>query len=940
VANHKKINIRQGFKQNFQKNVSCLKLSSMQPRLLKHAFSAANPSSSDTNPNESDRALTQSHVQLPLASPYPSLATLTLAALALPGLAVSVASAADKDGVDFQYGRYQEGPRTLHSVDTSGNVQRQFFGDKLRPIEVDNLRMRGRFTFKDRIRLILDYTQDTWSGATPIATAPIVSLNNGGGISGASPYLSPDNTSESAGIPYFFDQQFNFYNKNVNNVTRQVNTLAHTMSSASPETRKQGDIKLSYEWNEAALTLGGGVSEEHDYHSRFGSVAGRLDFNQKRTTLNFSGSYTHSETDATFDPTALGFLSVPFTVSRQLGFRPAKDSEFRTQATRSDWGLQLGLTQILTRNAFVNFGVGYTDSSGYLANPYKAVTVVGFSATPAQLDANRIAATTQSILEQRPNERRQFVGTASYRHYIAPFNSALHLDYRYFQDDWDIHAHTMEAQWLQPIGNDWMVTPRVRYYTQSSADFYHAFLLQGTVKTSIGRPIAHDLNRFNVLPEHYSSDHRLSGFGTLSAGVTVTKEFVRGVTLETGFEYYTHQGGLKLGGGSEQSFADFNFWTANAALKINPSALGITNTARNFNASGYGTGQAVHSAAHAPIFFNAPAGIMFDHALPQAGQFMLGYRYLFASQNGSMLSGTQRVSIDEVNRNACGDLECAAWPSTMTTNMHMLEVMFAPTRWATLMLMPQWMDMNMAMESNANVKLTGGHASHSSSALAAARRHETGGIGDLGMYTLFKLWHDRQHQLTLSIGATAPTGDANIHSPKEVNQSANKVINFGMQTGSGTWDFKPTLTYSGGVDKLFWGVQAGGTVRLEKRNDSGYSFGDVFHTSAWGGLRWTNWMSFTARGLYTSEGKVVTDGPPKIILADEGPMQHYGPFDFGANYGGRFVDVGLGVNVHVPGGSFAGHSARFEWLQPVHTDYNGYQLDRDGALRVTWQYGF
>lgn len=871
------------------------------------------------------------------SSAHSRLTALTFAALALPGLAVSVASAADKDGVDFQYGRYQEGARTLYGLDQFGNVKSQSLRDYLRPIEVDNLRARGRFTYKDRIRLILDYTQDTWSGATPIATAPIVSGSNGN-ITGASPYFNPDTAGpDNPELPYFFDQQFNFYSEN----NKQVNRTVHTMSSASPETRKQGDIKLSYEWDEAALTLGGGVSEEHDYHSRFGSLAGRLDFNQKRTTLNFSGSYTHSENDATFDPTALGYLSVPFTTrARQTAFRLAKDSEFRTQATRIDWGLQLGLTQILTRNALVNFGVGYTDSSGYLGNPYKAVTVVGFGATPAQLDANRIAATTQSILEQRPDERRQFVGTAGYRHYIAPFNSALHLDYRYFQDNWDIHAHTMEAQWLQPIGNDWMITPRVRYYSQSSADFYHAFLFQGSVATARGRPIAHDLNRFNTLPEHYSSDHRLSGFGTLSGGVIVTKEFVRGMILEAGFEYYTHQGGLKLGGGSEQSFADFNFWTANAALKINPSALGITNTARNFNASGYGGGQAGNSASHSPVFFNTPAGIMFDHAFPQAGQFMLGYRYSFASQNGSMLSGTQRVSIDEVNHAGCGDLECATWPKTMTTNMHMLEVMYAPTRWATLMLMPQWMDMNMRMEPNTNVRLVGGHAAHNGPALSAVHRHETGGVGDLGMYTLFKLWHDRQQQVTLSVGATAPTGDANIHLPKAIDKAENQVINFGMQTGSGTWDFKPTLTYSGGVDKLFWGVQAGGTVRLAKRNDSEYSFGDVFHSSVWGGVRWTNWMSFTARGLYTSEGKVVTDGPPKIALASDGPMQHYGPFDFGANYGGRFVDLGLGVNVHVPHGSFAGHSARFEWLQPVHTDYNGYQLDRDGALRVTWQYGF
>ncbi len=68
--------------------------------------------------------------------------------------------------------------------------------------------------------------------------------------------------------------------------------------------------------------------------------------------------------------------------------------------------------------------------------------------------------------------------------------------------------------------------------------------------------------------------------------------------------------------------------------------------------------------------------------------------------------------------------------------------------------------------------------------------------------------------------------------------------------------------------------------------------------------------------------------------------QHVGPFDPPANYGGQFVDLGLGVNVTVSSGAFAGNSFKFEWLQPVHTNYNGYQLDRDGVLNVTWNYGF
>jgi hypothetical protein len=50
--------------------------------------------------------------------------------------------------------------------------------------------------------------------------------------------------------------------------------------------------------------------------------------------------------------------------------------------------------------------------------------------------------------------------------------------------------------------------------------------------------------------------------------------------------------------------------------------------------------------------------------------------------------------------------------------------------------------------------------------------------------------------------------------------------------------------------------------------------------------------------------------------------------------------VGLGLNLSVPSGDFAGHNLSVEWLQPVSDDVNGYQLARTGTLAVTWNYAF
>jgi hypothetical protein len=67
---------------------------------------------------------------------------------------------------------------------------------------------------------------------------------------------------------------------------------------------------------------------------------------------------------------------------------------------------------------------------------------------------------------------------------------------------------------------------------------------------------------------------------------------------------------------------------------------------------------------------------------------------------------------------------------------------------------------------------------------------------------------------------------------------------------------------------------------------------------------------------------------------------HSSPPDLQPNYGGRFLDVGFGVNTVVPSGPFKGHRFSLEWLEPVYDDVNGYQLERDGTLWLNWSKAF
>lgn len=924
-----------------------------------------------------------------------SLKALTAAALCLPGLMQAPAYAAEEEA-SFTYGHYQEGERNLYGATTDFN-----------PIQVDGLQASGRFKLTDRIKFAFNYVQDTWGGATPINSMPLAFGSNGG-FTG-----SNANDLKSGATPFMvrqalFDKQLNPVESISDTTSGETtylvnNQVVDTLSLASPETRNQGDFKLGYEWDEAALDIGGGLSIEDDYDSSWGNINGRWDFNQKRTTLNVGLSYTNSYTHATMDHDAS-----PYIIRDEAydTFEQSDDLELGAPititGTRQDWSTSLGLTQILNKDALIESSLGYTRSTGYMENPYKTVAIAFIDPLTQdqcpEADIGLLCANIRALLEQRPDERNQWIGNLRYVQHINAVDAAVHVGYRIFSDDWGITSHTFDADWVQPLGNGWSVTPRIRYYSQDAANFYTPYLvtkqgetsnivdpvkgqafrdsnfqsgplyyddLTGLVEIpydSDGNPIVNpntgnaliDANGNVVtdpaianamapatkpfdrskLPADFSSDYRLAGYGALSGGVTVSKQFARGVALDLGFEYYTHQASLRIGGGGENNFNNFDSWNANATLKVDLAALSLRG----------GNGHAEHEHHHHGV--HAPAGVMFDHMLPKAGDMMAGYRYMYGSQGGDMLHGTSSVSNQAVVEGGCGPNPCFLAPSNMSMNMHMLDLMYAPTDWLTLMLMPQWVDMNMDMERlreaefDAEVNNNVGNpvdengepvniAAHIPHHLQNG--HETGGIGDLGLYGLFKLFDNGAHHVHITAGLSAPTGNVNQHLRR--NHTVDGGFNdYGMQLGSGTWDFKPSLTYTGQWDQFSWGAQTSGTVRMEDQNESGYALGDLFQATAWGNYNLTHWLTASLRGVYTLQGSI--KGQYNDLI------NQFGPMDYPSNYGGKYWDIGFGLSAVVPSGDLAGNRVSVEWLQPLEDNVNGYQLERNGSLAATWSLAF
>ncbi|PXW84932.1 uncharacterized protein DUF3570 [Nitrosomonas sp. Nm84] len=877
-----------------------------------------------------------------------TLHALTSAALVLPGLLVTPGHAAGTDRINFQYSRYQEGERNLFGAPNN-----------LKPISADVLHGSGIFSLTDRTKFTFGYTQDTWSGATPVTTTPLATTGgnrpyfNNGVMVGASPLLQSD---------VLLDRDLNPIGRDP--ITKQLvggvdPRSVLVMSSASPETRRQATFGLSHEWNEAAISVAGGFSRERDYKSSFGNIGGRLDFNQKLTSVKFNGGYTRSDIGAILDHDSSPYITKTAYLS-QIASRGGSEI---LQGNRQDWVANVGVSQVLTKNALVDVNIGYTHSNGFMENPYKAMSVIFIDPDSLNGQSNLITGKVRALIEQRPDIRNQVALNTKYIQYINTFNAAMHLGYRLSVDDWGVNTHTFDASWVQPLGSGWTLTPRIRYYSQDAASFYRPYLFsqQAFNRQEVdgsGRKIWIDQNdltkqyfgddRFNLvdqngspvdgfsvnaaakmvsfdagkLPGNFSSDHRLAGFGALSGGVVLNKMLGKGVALEAGFEYYTRASSMQIGSGNN-SFADFDYYVANAAIKFDIEPT----TSLQMGGSSGSSGSHVHASSHHHHKI-PPAGIMFGHMLDKPGDFMAGYRFMLGKSAGSMMHGAHQVSDQTIVDQGCSDtIPCRFTPTYMNMHMHMLDIMYAPTKWLNVMLMPTFMDMDMNLR-----RLDGAPPAasgvHEHTGVAG---HETGAVGDTYFSSLIKLIDIPGHRVHVNLGLSAPTGKVDIKL-RRMAQEDGGLIHFGMQLGSGTWDFMPSLTYAGEYNRWSWGAQFSGVKRLEEKNKSGYRLGDMFQATTWGGFDLTQWLTASVRGAYTLHGAVHRDF--------DAFNARIGPMDFPANYGGQFWDLGLGVNAVIPKGRFAGNRFGFEWIQPVRNDFNGFQLDRKGSLAATWSYQF
>lgn len=268
-------------------------------------------------------------------------------------------------------------------------------------------------------------------------------------------------------------------------------TTTDTVSGASPayhsektsavhmkDVRRGQDLRLTRYFPQGSLSLAGSHSKESDYESRALSISGSLSTEDKNTTLNLGMGMTRDKINP-------GNLVV-------------------VDEKKSINDFMIGLTQVMGTHDIAQLNLTYARGTGYFSDPYKSY-------------------------DNRPDRKRQTAILGRWNHHFDATEGTSRLSYRYYDDSFGIHSHTVTAEYVQPLAGNWTITPLARIYSQNAARFY---------VDPNDAPNPTEPDNYNPGVTIISEDQRLSAFGAASLGFKVSNRIHRDLLIDFKYEYY------------------------------------------------------------------------------------------------------------------------------------------------------------------------------------------------------------------------------------------------------------------------------------------------------------------------------------------------------------------------------------------------------------------
>jgi len=264
-----------------------------------------------------------------------------------------------------------------------------------------------------------------------------------------------------------FSASANYYVDKVSSASIDVVTTA----SPYTEERTQKSVGLDYLHDRWLMNIGFTNSEENDYKADTFSFGISQDLFGDLTTVS------------------LGYSLGDDVVGKR------GDSSFAEPVQRQNY--RLGLSQIVTKNLLLGFSFETITDEGYLNNPYRSVRYLD-SGSPAGYAYEP---------EIYPHTRTSDAGAMRLRYYL-PYRAAILAEYRRYGDTWAIEADTYEIGYTHPLDSGWLVEVRLRFYSQTHADFYS------------------DLFPYAQAQNFLARDKELSTFTSRSLRLGVTRDFL------------------------------------------------------------------------------------------------------------------------------------------------------------------------------------------------------------------------------------------------------------------------------------------------------------------------------------------------------------------------------------------------------------------------------
>jgi Protein of unknown function (DUF3570) len=232
-----------------------------------------------------------------------------------------------------------------------------------------------------------------------------------------------------------------------------IDAISSASAGAFDETRYQAGG--AYRHQLARLRLGGQVrfSTEPDYRSLYGAVEGDTELLDKNLTLSLTLGVGHDD----INNSGLGALAP------------------RVEGTLDTLLASVGVSQLLGEHGSLSLTYDLSRLDGLQHNLYRRVVVNG-----------------TSLAENHPDLRTRHALAGTLKWFFPSMTTTVIGQYRFYADDWGLHAHTPEVRVLKDVG-DWVtVGLRYRHHRQDAADFYQA--------------------RYSVAQELLSADAKLSAF--------------------------------------------------------------------------------------------------------------------------------------------------------------------------------------------------------------------------------------------------------------------------------------------------------------------------------------------------------------------------------------------------------------------------------------------